>query len=313
MNMPHTMSISVRRRGSAWRLSCAAAMTIAIASCGQKPTTVPEPASGDVTASGPRRVVCLSCAAVDIFTALGELDRVIAVEEDCPAPGTEGKVKIRNEDHPGKLAAFNVESVMALHPDAVIAQPDLRESLENRGLRVVWSPDHYAYDNISVLPERIGELLQMQDRVRELLERMRAKDAAIRTRTAALPRVSVYYETTGIGWTVGGNSVMSAMIDLAGGTNIAGGVPKSNMTITPEAIFAADPDVIVLGAFADSIDEVRSRPGWEKLKAVRNGRVHHIPIERRNVAQGTPRCVDECEAMLLPWLHPELVSPAGAR
>ena len=282
-----------------------------LGSCQKEPANAPTPA-GTASSGPPTRVVCLSCAAVDIFTALGELDRVIAVEEDCPAPGTEGKLKIRNDDHPGKLAAFNVESVLALHPDAVIAQPDLKEALSNRDLRVVWSPDHYSYDNIHVLPERIGELLGMQDRVRTLLQHMHEKEAQIRARTAQLPKVTVYYETTGVGWTIGNQGVMNAMIELAGGRNIARDIPKANTTITPEAIFAADPEVIVLGAFADTVEEVKARPGWDKLRAVRTNQVYHIPIERRNVAQGTPRCVDECDSMLLPWLHPELATPPAA-
>jgi iron complex transport system substrate-binding protein len=270
--------------------------------------TLARPPAADGT---PTRVVCLACAATDIFDALGELDRVIAVEEDCPCPGTEGKVMIRNEDHPGKLAAFNVESVLALRPDAIIAHPDLRRALEGRGVPVVFTADHFTYANIDDLVYKIGDLLHMRERAQALLDHMRAKEAEIRARTKDLPRVKVYYEHTGMGWTAGSVPVVSSMIDLAGGVNIAGDVPRAWVTLTLEAIFAADPDVIVLGAFADPIEDVVKRPGWDRLKAVREGRVYHIPLARRNVAQGTPRCVDECERMFLPWFHPELDAPAG--
>ena len=39
--------------------------------------------------------------------------------------------------------------------------------------------------------------------------------------------------------------------------------------MTPEAIFVADPDVIIMGPWAGSVDDVYARPGWERLKAVR--------------------------------------------
>ena len=146
-----------------------------------------------------------------------------------------------------------------------------------------------------------------------LLERMRTKAASLRARTAKLPRVSVYYEGTGVGGTVGSRSIIHAMIELAGGHSIGGDVPKALVSMTPEAIFAADPDVIVLGAFADTVDVVKTRPGWDRLRAVREGRVFQIPVERRAVTLGTPRCVDACESMLLPWLHPELAAPTGGR
>jgi iron complex transport system substrate-binding protein len=257
----------------------------------------------------PHRIVCLSCAGTDIFIALGELDRVVAVEEDCPCPGTEDKVKIRNEDHPGKLAPINVESILALEPDLVIAQPDLRQALEGRGLRVIWTVDHYTYANIPDLVRKIGKVLGIPERAQALLDGMKEKEAEIRARTKGLPRVSVYYETTGIGWTMGNVGVMNSMIELAGGRNIADEIPKTWAVITPEAIFKADPDVIIMGPWAESAEAAKARPGWDKLKAVREGRVYKIEPEQRNVAQGTPRCVDECERLLLPWLHPELGGP----
>jgi iron complex transport system substrate-binding protein len=211
------------------------------------------------------------------------------------------------------MAAFSVESVLALAPDLVVAHPDLRAALEGRGLRVVWTPERQTYDNIPDLVGKLGAVLGLEAEAAALLERMRAKESALRSRTRDLPRTSVYYETTGPGWTVGGLGVMNAMIDLAGGRNIAADVPRTHTTITAEAIFAADPDVIVLGAFADPVEQVVARPGWDRLRAVRAGRVHHIRPERRNVAQGTPRCVEECEALLLPWLHPEVTAPAEGR
>jgi len=261
----------------------------------------------------PRRVVSLSCAGTDIFIALGELDRLVAIEEDCPCPGTEDLVKIRNEDHPGKLAALNVESVLAMRPDAVIAQPDLRQALEGRGLRIVWTVEHYTYANIPDLVGKIGDLLQMPDKAQALLDHMRALHDEIAERTKDLPKVSVYFETTGIGHTVGSVPVMNSMIELAGGVNIARDIDKTWATITPEAIFAADPDVIIMGPWAGTVEEAMARPGWDKLKAVREKRVYKIHPERRNVAQGTPRCVDECERLLVPWLHPELAGAAQDR
>jgi len=273
------------------------ALALLLAACAKGPAAPQGP---------PHRVACLSCAGTDIFIALGEIERLIAVEEDCPCPGTEGLVKIRNEDHPGKLAPINVESILALEPDLVIAQPDLRQALEGRGLRLIWTVDHYTYKNIDDLVIKIGNILDMPERAQGLLDHMRAKEAEIRERTKDLPRTSVYFEATGIGGTIGNVGVMNTMIELAGGTNIVRDIPRTWATITPEAVFLADPDVIIMGPWADSAEEAKARPGWEKLKAVREGRVFKIHPERRNVAQGTPRCVDECERLLLPWLHPEL-------
>lgn len=282
------------------------ALALLATSCGAPESPLP--------ADGPaRRVVCLVCAATDVFAALGALDRLVGIEEDCPCEGTDAIFKVRNEDHPGKVTALNVESVLALRPDAVLAKPDLRPALEHRGLRVVYTADALTWETIPDLVGKVGGLLGRVADANALLDAMHAKEAALRARTAGLARVSVYYEANGIGGSVGSRSIVHAMIELAGGRSIAGDVAKPTVALTPEVIFAADPDVIVLGPFTDAPDVVRARPGWERLRAVRSGRVHQIPVARRVVTLATPRCVEGCESMLLPWLHPELGSGTGGR
>jgi iron complex transport system substrate-binding protein len=280
-------------------------LALACAAACAKPPSPPE--------TTPTRIVALTAAAVDVVALLGELDRVVAVEEDCCAPGTDGKIKIRNDDHPGKLAAINVESILAVDPDAVIANPALKTALDGRGLRILWAPPYVDMDNLPGFVADIGALVGAPKRAQALLDAMHAKEAAIARRTAGLRPVRVYYETTGLGWTLGRDTVMDAMIRLAGGANAAGGIAKANVTLTAESILAFDPELIVLGPFADTEEEVRARPGWDRLAAVRANRIHRIPIERRHVTLGTPRCVDGCEEMLVPWLHPELLPAAKVR
>jgi iron complex transport system substrate-binding protein len=281
----------------------------ALAACSRAPEA-PAPVA---TRTTPHRIVALTCAAVDVINTLGELDRVIAVEEDCPAPGTEKKVKIRNDDHPGRLQAINVESVIALAPDLVVAQTALKPALEGRGLTILWAPPFVTMQNLDAFVTDVGRAIGAEARAKEVLARMHEKAARIAALTASAKPVRVYYETTGLGWTVGKGPVMTDMIRLAGGVSIAAEIDKPNVTLNGEAILAADPEVIILGAFADPVEQVVARPGWSSLSAVKNGRVHRIPLDRRYVMLGTPRCVDGCEELLLPWLHPELVPPRKDR
>ena len=86
--------------------------------------------------------------------------RVVAVEADCHVAGTEHLVKIRNDDHSGPSRALNVEAVLALAPDLVIAKEDLRPALATRGLPVFWVPSRSDLatiaDTVVALGERIG-------------------------------------------------------------------------------------------------------------------------------------------------------------
>jgi iron complex transport system substrate-binding protein len=259
-------------------------------------------------AATPHRIVAFTCGAVDIISALGELDRIVAVEEDCPAPGTESKIKIRNDDHPGHVQVVQVESIMALKPDLVIAKSDLQDVLGNRGMRMLWSPPVV---NLATLPgfvDDIASALGMRDKGTALIAAMHAREKALQARTAPLPKTRVYYEVNGAGRTAGTGTIVDAMIRLAGGANIAGDDPRPNVSMSPEAVVVADPEVIILGPFAETIEAVRTRPGWEHVAAVKNKRIFKVPELQRYAVLGTPRCVQGCDELFLPWIHPELGS-----
>lgn len=280
-----------------------AALAAALLGCG------PPPAPHSTAA--PVRIVSLVCAATDVFRALGALDRVVAVEDDCPGTGVEGKARILNQDHAGRLAALNVEAVLALRPDAIVAKPDLEPVLRDRGVRLVVTPEVLGWESLPVLVRQVGDLLGRRADAEALLSAMADQERVLRARTARLGAVRVYYETTGPGRTVGAASIMDAMIRLAGGRSIAGDQPGATAALTAEAVLAADPQVIVLGAFADPPDAVARRPGWDRLSAVRSGRVHQLSVHDRTVSLATPRCVEACARLLLPWLHPEAPAPGG--
>ncbi len=288
-----------------------AATALALAGCGRVP--FPDLAMDAGVDGYPHRIVSLSCNATDVLVAIGAMDRVIAVEEDCPTCGAEGKVLVRNDDHFGKAKPLCIESVLALRPDAVIVRSSLRDLFESCGVRVLANP---VRADLTTLPDYVRAIAGMvgsPERAEQVLDGMAATTARLQALVAGRPKVRVYYETTGLGLSVGQRSVMHAMIELAGGVNIAAEVERAGAKLTNEAIVAADPEVIVLSPFADPIAAVCERPGWAGLRAVREGRVHRLPLEHRYVAMATPRCVDGCERFLVPWLHPELAAAATER
>lgn len=264
-------------------------------------------------AKAPVRIVSLSCAATDILDALQQLDRVVAVEADCPVAGAVGKERIANDDHAGRTRPLNVEAVLRLRPDLVIAKDSLRGLLDDRRVPVLWLAQSHGLDAIPPLVRALAMATGVADQGDSLLSKMTAESARIAQQTAALPRVRVYYESTGLGRTVGKRSTVHAMIELAGGINIAGAVDQAGVVLTHEAILAADPEVILLSPFADPVAELVQRKGFDRLKAVRSGRIHRIPMERRQVLLSTPRCVEGCAEFFVPWIHPELAAQPKPR
>ncbi|MCC7395798.1 MAG: ABC transporter substrate-binding protein [Planctomycetes bacterium] len=292
-----------------WLPACSLFLLMA---CSSGSASVPAPTAA-IDDPYPRRIVSLNCNATDVLVAIGAIDRVIAVEEDCPTCGAEGKILVRNDDHFGKSKPLCIEAVLALQPDAVFTRPSLRDLFESCGVRVLTSPLRADLTTLPDYVRAIGGMVGTPDRAEAVLEAMAAKQERIRSRCQGLPKVRVYYETTGLGQSAGSRSIMHAMIELAGGANIAAEVERSATRLTNEAIVAADPEVIVLSPFADPVEAVVERPAWRGLSAVRNGRIHRLPLEHRYVAMATPRCVDGCETFLVPWFHPALAARAEGR
>ncbi|MBV1831173.1 ABC transporter substrate-binding protein [Komagataeibacter sp. AV436] len=75
----------------------------------------------------------------------------------------------------------------------------------------------------------------------------------------------------------GADSIVDEWITLAGGRNAATGVSGNMKPVTPEQVAAWNPDVIILGPECGTIDLAADGGLWQRLDAVRNGRVHANP------------------------------------
>ncbi|CAM3021868.1 ABC transporter substrate-binding protein [Komagataeibacter xylinus] len=75
----------------------------------------------------------------------------------------------------------------------------------------------------------------------------------------------------------GAGSIVDEWITLAGGRNAATGVSGNMKPVTPEQVAAWNPDVIILGPDCGTTDPATAGGLWQRLDAVRNGRVHANP------------------------------------
>ena len=74
---------------------------------------------------------------------------------------------------------------------------------------------------------------------------------------------------------------MPELVELAGGVNLFGEKGKHSPWMTFDDLYQADPDIIIalpcgfdLERTKKEMPALTSKPGWERLRAVRNGRVH---------------------------------------
>ncbi len=103
------------------------------------------------------------------------------------------------------------------------------------------------------------------------------------------------------------------MVELAGGVNLFGEPGKHSPWLNFEDLYRQDPDIIVVMPCGFRLERTRhemaaltSRPGWDHLRAVRNGRVH-IADGNAYFNRPGPRLVEAVE-MLAEAIQPSAFS-----
>jgi iron complex transport system substrate-binding protein len=279
------------------------------------PLTLADDEGTSVTiAARPERIVSLTPAVTETLFALGAGDRLIANTDfdDHPA-------EVRDLPHVASYTGVDVEKVVGLEPDLVIAggngfnPPEAIAKLRSVGIPVVVV---YAdsVDGILRDIELVGSAVGSGPAASALTAWMRegidavAAAAAAGTASVGAPRVFYELDATNEIYGPAPGSFIAAMIALAGGDPITTGDPAV-FAIPLETLVAADPQVIVLGdaAYGTTPEAVAQRPGWAAMTAVRDGAVR--PVDDTIVTRPGPRIVEGLRALALA-IDPTLQLPA---
>jgi iron complex transport system substrate-binding protein len=229
----------------------------------------------------PNRIVCLTEETVETLYLLGQQQRVVAISGYTIRPPAARREKPR-------VSAFisaDIEKIMALSPDLVLAFSDLQAeivaTLVRRGV-AVHAFNQRDVAGILAMIRTLGALVDERDAAARLADRLVANLAAVRERTARLDRrPRVYFEEwnepaiSAIGW-------VSELIEIAGGADIfadrARASAAKDRIVTGDETIARAPDIIV-GSWCGKKfrpERVASRPGFEAVPAVRDGALHEI-------------------------------------
>ena len=260
----------------------------------------------------PERIVSLAPSNTEIVCALDACDRLVGVTDfdDYPASVAEiDKVVIQ--------ASVDVELVVAAEPDLVLAAGNeltpsaVIEQLTELGLPVlVLYPE--SLDEVYADIRLIGMALDRADEADALVAGIEERVAQVVAAVEGADRPVTLYEvfhSEGTTFTAGEGSFLASLLDLAGAEPLTG---DAQGAIDNEALVAADPQLIVLGAASydpslgdpeTALRTVSARPGWGELRAVRDGAV--VPyLDDIVTTRPGPRIVDGLEA-LARAIHPD--------
>ncbi len=235
---------------------------------------------GKSPADFPRRIVCLSAEHVEICYALGAGERVVGI------PGTAQRpAEARSKPRVGGFTTFRTDRILALEPDLVLAFSDLQADVTAELVRAglpVYCTNPRSIDEILQSILTVGGLLGAEPAARALVADMHDEINQVREFSTMWPdRPRVYFEE----WhepLVTGNPRVSEVIELAGGRDVFAELrdrrSARDRVVDAAEVVRRDPQLILVswcGKPAD-LDQVRARPGWEAISAVRTGRVHEV-------------------------------------
>jgi iron complex transport system substrate-binding protein len=263
-----------------------------------------------VTLTGPaQRVVSLAPSNTEILFAIGAGAQVIGRDETSDYPAEALSLPTI-----GGYGGFNLEAIVALHPDLVLAQgggfnsPELVSSLEKLGLTVYVLPNPSTLEEMYVNLETVARLTAHENETATLVESLKRRVAAVDAKILPISYgPTVYYELDATDptkpYTAGPGSFIDLLITRAGGINIGAGLQGQWAQISLEQLVLANPAIILLGdaAYGETPGKVSQRPGWETLTAIQSGQV--FPFDDNLVSRPGPRLVDGLEAMAR-LLHP---------
>jgi len=249
----------------------------------QYPITVTDSDGKEVIIdSKPMKIISMAPNITEMIYKLGLESKLIGRTNYCDYPEA-----VANIEMVGSLREPDIEKIISLEPDIVIASTHFNEESEKQltdlGVKVIVLYEEYDVEGIYTIIETLGTIFNSKDRAAEVASEMKTSVEATKAAVINLEEPSVYY-VVGFGeygdYTPGGDTFVGQLITLAGGNNIAKEV--SGWSYTLESLVEADPDIIIIDN--DMKDSFIIAENYKDLTAVKNNQVYGIDkntIERQ--------------------------------
>jgi len=256
----------------------------------------------------PQRIVSIGPEITEILVALGASEKIVGVDNLSQLPANVASVLRLGEpfiqgDVISPRLGIDTNAIVSLHPDLVIASVGawVRASesipfgshfpfpgLDKAGIPTVCLNPTVGVTGALKLIRSLGTIVGESDKANQLVAGYEKRKQTVVERIKDLPKVRVAL-VRGVGGgppapgpPVTEDEPLSELIQLAGGVNVFTSSPEdknmlrqiSQNPFTVEPYIAKNPEaILVLG----NVHQMRmDRPDWEKVDAVKKGRVYEI-------------------------------------
>lgn len=243
-------------------------------------------------AQSPQRIVSLLPSLTETVCELEQCHRLVGVDRYSNHPAT-----VRDLPKTGGGIDPNIEAIVALRPDVVLMATSSRGVQRLEALRVkVLALEPKRSSDVQRVMATLGRLLEVPD-----AERIwRRIDAGVSAAAQSLPPAArslrVYYEVSTGGYAAGTASFIGEMMTRLGVQNVVDPALGPFPRINPEYVVRANPDLIMIGS--RNVAGMAQRPGWNRMRALREGRVCVFTPEESDVlVRPGPRMAEAARIM----------------
>lgn len=266
------------------------------------PVTLTDADGNEITiGKKPERIVSLIPSNTEIAFALGLGEEVVGVTDfDNYPKEVETKEKIGGIE-------FNVEKIISLNPDLVLAHASTSKSAEpglkqirDAGITVLVVNNAASIADVYQSIDLIAKATGTAEEGEKLINDMKAKFAEIEEKASAIQEgeeAVVWVEVDPTLYTTGKGTFMDEMLTMIHAKNAAGD-QEGWVQFTEEDAIKLNPDVIITtyGNYIENpVGQVLSRKAWVEVNAVKNKRVYDVDPD--TVTRSGPRLTDGVEEL----------------
>lgn len=255
----------------------------------------------------PQRIVSLAPAHTEILFALGLGNRVVGVTDFCDYPA-----EVQQKTRVGGYMDPNLEEIVALDPDLVVADSlnqEVVNQLDKANIQVL-ALNPKDIKGVMRAIDKIGKATGSEKEAGNLTAKIQQQINNVVEKTKGIlpgDKPRVYYEI----WNeplmaAGPGTFIDDLIELSGGTNVAGDSAKEYPEYSMEVLIKKDPQIMIHsyghGTEAPS-GRIVDRPGWQGMSCIRDKRIYSV--DANLVTRPGPR-IGTALQKLARIIHPEL-------
>lgn len=252
----------------------------------------------------PHRVVTLTPSLTELMYSLDAGADLVGITDY-----TDYSPEAHTKPSVGGMVDPSIERIVALHPDLVFAEFNTNrtstiDALQHLGIPVFVIRAE-GLDGILLAVQEVGAALNRTPVAQALVDRVRARREEVARRVRGLPKPRVFV----LIWpdpvvTVGQHAFITEAVEAAGAICVTSNIPQLWPRLSLEEVVRLAPDTLLLikgGHRTLAVDEMKTRPGWDRVPAVVANRF--VEVDAR-FEHSSPLVFDALEE-LARLLHPQ--------